>query len=162
MHKNLTFNVTINQLSPEFQKRYSFMYNGLKDVKGNVVLKYKSEVYRQYLSFVLEKIPVNQLTESLNYYCYPKELIDDLYLLKRSLVEFGATDIANSDLNDAIRIVETFGFHLAKLDIRQNSRFNELSLSQLMIAAQLDGNKYLEANFEERLKLINTELMKYK
>ncbi|MDD3322413.1 MAG: phosphoenolpyruvate carboxylase [Paludibacter sp.] len=158
LQKNLTFNVTISQLSPEFQNRYAHIYNGLKEFQGNVKLKYKSEVFRQYLNFIITKIPKNQSDDSSVFYRYPSELIDDLYLLKHSLIDFGASEIAYTDINDAIRLVSTFGFHLAKLDIRQNSRFNELALSQLMIAAQLDGNKFLNADFEERLKIINAEL----
>ena len=61
-------------------------------------------------------------------------------------------------MNEAIRIVTTFGFHLAKLDIRQNSHFNELALSQLMNAAQLDGNAFLNFELPERINYINQEL----
>ena len=158
LKNNLTFNVSINQLSVEFQKRYAHIYNGIKEFQGNVNLKYKTEVYRQYLSFIILKIPVNQFDTDSIYYRYPSELIDDLYILKRSLIEFGASEIAYTDLNDALRLIQTFGFHLAKLDIRQNSRYNELALSQLMETAQLDGNSFLCANLEDRLKIINAEL----
>jgi phosphoenolpyruvate carboxylase len=85
-------------------------------------------------------------------------LVADLYLLKRTLIQFGAAEIAYSDMNDAIRIVTTFGFHLAKLDIRQNSQYNELALSQLMHAAQLDGEAFLNYGLTERIAFINSEL----
>ncbi|MBX2842060.1 MAG: phosphoenolpyruvate carboxylase, partial [Flammeovirgaceae bacterium] len=62
------------------------------------------------------------------------------------------------DIHDAIRIVETFGFHLAQLDIRQNSNFHDLAISQLMKAASLDGDKFLTWSEEERLEFLNKEL----
>jgi len=52
-------------------------------------------------------------------YKFPAELIKDLYLLQQGLIVYGASEIAYSDVKDAIRIVNTFGFHLAKLDVRQ-------------------------------------------
>ena len=162
LQRNLSFNVTINHLSPEFQKRYAHLYNELKEQRGSFKLLYKSEVFKQYLEFVLAKIPTsagsNKLNEDEVSYKLPSELKADLYLLKRNLILFGASEIAYTDMNDAIRIVSTFGFHLAKLDIRQNSRFNELALSQLMNAAQLDGEAFLELDLSERINYINQEL----
>jgi len=162
LQRNLSFNVTINQLSTEFQKRYALLYNNLKEQRGSFKLLYKSEVFKQYLEFILAKIPVSVSTYKFNEdelsYKLPAELKADLYLLKRNLILFGASEIAYTDMNDAIRIVTTFGFYLAKLDIRQNSHFNEIALSQLMNAAQLDGELFLELGLSEKIKYINHEL----
>jgi phosphoenolpyruvate carboxylase len=38
--------------------------------------------------------------------------------------------------------VQTFGFHLASLDIRQNSRFHDLAVAQLLAAAGFDEAGY--------------------
>ncbi len=162
LQNNISFNVTINQLTHDFQKRYAALYNELKENNNTLKLKYKGEVFKQFLEFILEKIPdynpTDGLLENGYSYCLPSELIDDLYLLKRNLIYFGASEIAYTDMNQAIRIIVTFGFHLAKLDIRQNSHFNEMGLSQLMTAAQLNGDEYLSKSFEQKLELINREL----
>jgi phosphoenolpyruvate carboxylase len=48
------------------------------------------------------------------------ELKQDLELLKSSLIAYGARTIAEAEVHESIRLVETFGFHLAKLyTIRQ-------------------------------------------
>ncbi len=54
---------------------------------------------------------------------YPseKEFITDLHLIRSSLISHNDENIANGDLKDLIRIAETFGFFLLKLDIRQES-----------------------------------------
>ncbi|MEI8272941.1 MAG: phosphoenolpyruvate carboxylase, partial [Paludibacter sp.] len=156
LQRNLSFNVTINQLSSEFQKRYAHLYQEIKEYRDNFKALHKAEVFKQFVDFLLVKIPVSigrgKLSEDEISYRLPAELIEDLYLLKRNLIQFGAAEIAYTDMNDAIRVVSTFGFHLAKLDIRQNSRFNELALSQLMTAAQLDGETFLDSDLTKRIE----------
>ncbi len=162
LQKNLSFNVTINQLLPVFQKRYAHLYHEIKKQKDSFKIQYKTEAFKQFLDFMIAKIPVlnthGKFIEDETSYRLPVELMDDLYLLKKELINFGATEIAYSDLNETIRMVITFGFHLAKLDIRQNSQFNEMALSQLMKAAQLDGEAFLRLDLNERIDFINTEL----
>lgn len=158
----LSFNVTITHLSPEFQKRYAHLYQEIKEFRDNYKAIFKNEAFKQYIDFLIVKLPITtdkgKSAEDEISYKLPEQLISDLYLLKRTLIQFGASEIAYSDMNDAIRIVTTFGFHLAKLDIRQNSRFNELALSQLMHAAQLDGEEFLNSDLKKRIDFINNEL----
>jgi phosphoenolpyruvate carboxylase len=54
--------------------------------------------------------------------------------------------------------VQTFGFHLAALDIRQNSQFHEQAVAQLMSAAGMNGEDFLEWEESERLEFLNREL----
>lgn len=162
LQKNLSFNVTINQLSKAFQKKYARLYQEIKTKKDSFKILYKTEAFKQFLEFVLAKIPESiesgMFTEDFSKYRLPAELTEDLYLIKKELIHFGASEIAYSDMNDVLRIVSTFGFHLAKLDIRQNSQFNELALLQLMNAAQLDGDSFIRMELSQRIEFINAEL----
>lgn len=162
LQKNLSFNVVIGQTSSAFQKRYSHLYQEIKEHRDGFKALYKGEIFKQILEFLIVKIPVSigrgKFSEDEISYQLPSELIADLYLLKKALIDFGASEIAYTDMNETIRVVTTFGFHLAKLDIRQNSRFNELALSQLMKAAQLDGDEFLASGLNERIEYINAEL----
>ncbi|NDP20331.1 MAG: phosphoenolpyruvate carboxylase [Paludibacter sp.] len=162
LQKNLSFSFTIHQLSPELRKRYSFIYQDLKKIHGSYTLEYKNEVFKQFVEFIIVKMPIvvsnNKFNEGELTYRLPSELIDDLYLLKKDLIALGASEIAYTDMNDAIRVVSTFGFHLAKLDIRQNSQFNELALSQLMNAAQLDGDGFFPLELNDKIEFVNKEL----
>ena len=63
------------------------------------------------------------------------ELLDDLQVLYDSLVAVGAWRLADDAVGPVIRAVQTFGFHLASLDVRQNSRFHDLAIAQLLAAA---------------------------
>ncbi|MDR3652047.1 MAG: phosphoenolpyruvate carboxylase [Paludibacter sp.] len=165
LQKNLSFNARIDQLSAPFQERYHSLYNEIKEYNGIVKIKYNDEAFKQYLRFIISKIPVpvfeeqvQELKEEDISYKFPAELIADLYVLHQGLIDYGASVIAYTDVNDTIRIVTTFGFHLAKLDVRQNSHFHELAISQLMQVAQLNGEEFLNAEMSARAMFINKEL----
>lgn len=49
------------------------------------------------------------------------ELKEDLLVLRRSLLRHGGERVAEGGLRDFIRQVDVFGFHLARLDVRQES-----------------------------------------
>jgi phosphoenolpyruvate carboxylase len=49
------------------------------------------------------------------------DFLNDLLVIRRSLVDNGDERIAEGGLRDLIRQAEVFGFHLAKLDVRQES-----------------------------------------
>jgi phosphoenolpyruvate carboxylase len=163
LQKNLSFNVKTNELSSAFQERYTGLQHQIQEFKGNLQIIYKNEAFRQYLQFVISKLPKfeennQELIEESISYKFPSELIADLIILQKCLIDLGASEIAFSDVKNVIRIVGTFGFHLAKLDIRQNSLFHELALSQLLLAAQLTSTGFLNSSNPEKLNFINREL----
>ncbi len=125
----------------------------------------KGEVFRQYANLMLVKLPVElkrehitELHEGPGHYFRASEVLADLELLRQSLVRYGAKGIARNDVFQAMRIVQTFGFHLAKLDIRQNSAFHDKAMAQLMQAASLDGDGFVSGDEESRVAFISQEL----
>jgi phosphoenolpyruvate carboxylase len=56
------------------------------------------------------------------------------------------------------RVLSTFGFHLARLDVRQNSAFHERALCQLLGAAGLDASQWADWSEVERLRLLEREI----
>jgi phosphoenolpyruvate carboxylase len=60
------------------------------------------------------------------------ELIRDLELTCESLVSHGDADAANGALRDLLRLVRTFGFSLARLDIRQESTVHTLAVADVV------------------------------
>lgn len=58
-----------------------------------------------------------------------------------------------------LRLVDTIGLHLARIDIRQNSAFYEKALSQMMVAAGIDGAAdYAKWSEADKLDFLNREL----
>jgi phosphoenolpyruvate carboxylase len=80
------------------------------------------EIYRRKLLFVGERLR-RTLGEPGSPAAYPgvADFVEDLSIVRRSLLAHGGERIAHGDLRDLIRQAEVFGFHLAKLDVRQES-----------------------------------------
>ncbi|HTZ29007.1 MAG TPA: phosphoenolpyruvate carboxylase [Streptosporangiaceae bacterium] len=64
-------------------------------------------------------------------YCGPAEFIADLRLVQRELARAGAVRQAHGELQHLIWQAETFGFHLAELEVRQHSAVHAQALSEL-------------------------------
>jgi phosphoenolpyruvate carboxylase len=73
------------------------------------------EPYRRKLSFMWWRLGNDG-------YRTPRELLDDLAVIRRSLASNGARRIAAGRVARLERMVEIFGFHVAKLDVRLHAR----------------------------------------
>ncbi len=124
------------------------------------------EPWRQFVNLVIARLPLeggasNPIHAGPNpvEYRQASELIGDLTILSESLLEIGARRLAETDVRPVLHTVQTFGFHLAKLDIRQNSRFHDLAVAQLMTKAGLDGGDFPQWEEDRRLEFLNRELV---
>ena len=90
-------------------------------------------------------------------YAEAAEFKADLDVLYRSLISNNAGVIARGRLRQLRRAVDCFGFHLASLDIRQNSAVHERTVAELIDAA-MPGMSYLALNEEARVALLAKEL----
>jgi phosphoenolpyruvate carboxylase len=90
-------------------------------------------------------------------YASAGEFKADLDVLHRSLVSNNSAVIARGRLRLLRRAVDCFGFHLASLDMRQNSAVHERSVAELLDAAT-PGMSYLALNEEARIALLTSEL----
>ena len=91
-------------------------------------------------------------------YADPQSFRLDLLLLEQSLA--GESNIATAGgggLWRLIRAVETFGFHLATLDLRQNADVHERVIGELLRVAGVSAN-YGGLNEAERIALLRREL----
>ena len=93
---------------------------------------YQNSPYRRKIAYMQHRINQNivdvkaqlsgKTVESPTYaYTSEKEFLDDLTVIYDSLVADGDQRIADVELKSLIRQVDTFGFYLLKLDIRQES-----------------------------------------
>ena len=127
----------------------------------------KGEAFRQFINLCLAKLPLEvwrehatRIKDQPGTYRRVKELQSDLKMLRETLIEYGAEASAYRDVSKAMRIVESFGFHLAHLDIRQNSSFHDQAIVQLMKSAGEDGDAFLKWSEEQRMDFFNGELQK--
>jgi phosphoenolpyruvate carboxylase len=90
-----------------------------------------AEPYRQLLLLVAERIGATRRADLSLAYTGPDALLDDLRCLQDSLAAAGAQRQAYGELHDLVWQVQTFGFHLAELEIRQHSAVHRTALAEL-------------------------------
>ena len=163
--KTLSIAIDMDSADSDLRTRAYKMVVELGSRGEDAMSRNKGEAFRQYINLMLTKLPIDverghatTLHEQEGCYMKPDELLKDLQALKTALVNFGAKTLAYNYVNDSIRIVQTFGFHLACLDIRQNSTFHDKAISQLMHAAGIEDNDFINWDEEKRMEMINREL----
>jgi phosphoenolpyruvate carboxylase len=65
-------------------------------------------------------------------YVNEAEFLADLKIIRESLCSHGDVSIADDNLKDLIRLVETFGFYLASIDLRQESSRHESAVADIL------------------------------
>jgi phosphoenolpyruvate carboxylase len=91
-------------------------------------------------------------------YATPGEFREELVTVARALADEGDGPLATGGaLGRLIRAVETFGFHLATLDMRQNSAVHERVIAELLKAGGVVDN-YAELPEDKRVEILRKEL----
>ena len=163
--RKMSFSHDLGLCSEKYQNRVQALAEELNSRGQQALHRNKGEAFRQILNLMITKLPVDterghatKLSELPGSYQHSKTLVEDLRLLQEELLVYGARTIAYDDVKDAIRLVEVFGFHLAALDIRQNSTFHDTAISQLLEAAHLPETDFKSWNEEKRTQFLLQEL----
>ncbi|GAV97290.1 phosphoenolpyruvate carboxylase [Corynebacterium glutamicum] len=90
-------------------------------------------------------------------YASPEEFLNDALTIDHSLRESNDVLIADDRLSVLISAIESFGFNLYSLDLRQNSESYEDVLTELFERAQVTAN-YRELSEAEKLEVLLKEL----
>ncbi|MFT4173741.1 MAG: phosphoenolpyruvate carboxylase [Rhodocyclaceae bacterium] len=90
---------------------------------------------------------------------YPstREFVADLDVIHRSLATHGSGSLARGRLRQLRRAVKVFGFHLAAIDVRQNSSVHERTVAELLALARPEVD-YLALDEDARVQLLLEEL----
>lgn len=87
-------------------------------------------------------------------YADERELLADLYCIQKSLIDNGDKAVANAQVSDLIRLVETFGFYLLHLDVRQESSRHTDAVTEVLAQTGLNRN-YADKTETERQQIIS-------
>ena len=128
--------------------------------------RFKDEPYRRFLYLIH-----GRLQENLDYveaklneeiidpprfaYKSENEFLADLELIHASLCSHGDQEVADAELKDLIRLVQTFGFYLMRLDIRQESTVHTDAVTDLLTHLGIDYAQLTEA---ERLETLSQQI----
>jgi phosphoenolpyruvate carboxylase len=112
-----------------------------------------NELYRKVLLFVAERLRRTlEDPGSPQAYAGAAEFLKDLSIVRESLLGHKGERAAEGGLRDLIRQVEVFGFHLAKLDVRQESA--TVVRATAAVVAHATGEDLLTLDEEERAALL--------
>ena len=96
---------------------------------------------------VIQKLKNKTNNEVKHAYQSEQELLSDLYLIKESLISDNDNILNDFGLNDFIRLVETFGFYLVNLDIREESTNHSNTIQEILkIYRNIDYSNLNEAS----------------
>jgi phosphoenolpyruvate carboxylase len=86
------------------------------------------------------------------------ELLADLQVISASLEANQGRRLARGRLQDLVRQIEAFGFHLARLDIRQHSSRHTAALRELFAALEITPD-YAALPEDEKVALLSREIL---
>ncbi len=123
--------------------------------------RFSQEPYRRKLYFMRHRLRKNldnvearmsgrEVPVGSEGYLSEKEFLHDLVLIRDSLISHGDDNIADGYLKDVIRLVETFGFYLMHLDVRQESTRHSETVAELL-SMQEQPIDYMGLSEEQRL-----------
>ncbi|WP_430387721.1 phosphoenolpyruvate carboxylase [Dyella sp. 20L07] len=88
--------------------------------------------YRSLLTIIAARLEATHDDDHPEGYTSVNELLDDLHLVASSLIDHRGLHAGAYAVQRLIRRVRTFGFHLARLDVRQDSRMHDDALALLL------------------------------
>ncbi|MEP4076644.1 phosphoenolpyruvate carboxylase [Haloferula sp.] len=119
--------------------------------------RFHEEPWRHMITLMAARL--KKQTDGEEGYQSTEEMAEDLDLLSESIRGTGCTHIEEQYIRPLRQKLDIFGFHLATLDIRQNSEFHDKAISQLLKLAKIpDGENYISWPEEKRVEFLNQEL----
>jgi len=94
-----------------------------------------TELYRQFLNFVLIRLRHSRESHSGQSYKSTHEFEADLLLVRESLCANRGKLLVERILDPLLRKLRTFGLHLSTLDVRQHARAHEEAMKELEMAS---------------------------
>ncbi|MFH5210200.1 phosphoenolpyruvate carboxylase [Antrihabitans spumae] len=146
----------------------SYAVQELAEASGDSGSNRDDEPYRQAVRCVrgrltataeqiLDKLPADAVSLGLEPYETPQQALNDLDAIDTSLRGHGDAILADDRLAALRWSIETFGFHLSSLDLRQNSEIHEEVVAELFAWAGVHPD-YRSLPEDERVELLAQEL----
>jgi phosphoenolpyruvate carboxylase len=163
---SLPLSVLVQPVPVDFQAKIDEMA-ALLDPHRAAAIRHQlpDEPWQQYALFMRERLPLDEnrddnakIVERPWSYRYAEQLDADLAILHESLKAIEAGRLSRSTVWPVRRTLDVFGFHLAALDIRQNSSFHDRAMDQILAAAGLEDSKFSEWSEERRVDFLTKEL----
>ncbi len=165
LSKYLTHSIQHTDLSKDFLDSLSIDDELSRDVFKDSSQDFIKEPYRRKLKFIEFRLTEslktisdhkNKNPEKKRTHAYKNEheLLKDLYLIRDSLIYDKDEKLVGFQLKDLIRLVETFGFFLVNLDIREESIKHSNAIHEIINV--LTKEDYLSLNENKRVSCLES------
>ena len=165
LSKYLTHSIQHTDLSKDFLDSLSIDDELSRDVFKDNSQDFIKEPYRRKLKFIEFRLTEslktisdhkNKNPEQKRTHAYKNEheLLKDLYLIRDSLIYDKDEKLVGFQLKDLIRLVETFGFFLVNLDIREESTKHSNAIHEIINV--LTKEDYLSLNENKRVSCLES------
>jgi len=166
--------------SNQFLSQIAATADTMGAIGRTAIARNPNEPWRQFINLMIAKLPIDQTKPAATQstlatpstsataakpvhdapwrYAHADALLADLRILYRSMVAVDMADTADHAVAPVMRIAQTFGFHLAVLDIRQNSSKHDAAIEQLLQAAGFHDTHFSRWNEEKRVAFLEQEL----
>jgi phosphoenolpyruvate carboxylase len=104
------------------------------ELLAEIAARSPQEPYRTYLLYAAQRLAATRARHADLAYRGPWDFLADLRVVQESLAAAGAAKQAHGELQHLIWQVQTFGFHLAGLEVRQHSEVHARALAELRAA----------------------------
>ena len=129
--RGLTADAVTTPPSRELESRLAAARVASPDRMAVLAQRAPGEPHRQFVVHVADRLRATREGPPWLAYGGPAELLADLRTAQASLAAAGAARLAYGELQHLVWQVETFGFHLAALEVRQHSRVHERALAEV-------------------------------
>lgn len=160
----LTHSQNFASFSKEFLDSLAKDQADLPECVEEFAYHHASQPYRHKLLYVHERLRLRQAAVQralqgekfeLSPQAYDKsfELVEDLTIIRRSLLQNGDPETADGKLKSMMRLVQTFRFHLARLDLRQESTRHTCAVDEMLKITGVE-NDYQHLPEAQKLALL--------
>ena len=155
LRKELTLSENIVALNPELKH--------LADLGDDGAEAQQNEPYRRALNGMTKRLTAtlrrfeDAPATGIEPYDTPAAFKADVETIRKSLVDNGSGILTRGRLHRLLRAIDCFGFHLASIDLRQNSAVHERTIAELLEAVA-PGTNYLDLDEAGRIAILEKEL----
>ncbi|MFP6584767.1 MAG: phosphoenolpyruvate carboxylase [Candidatus Hydrogenedentota bacterium] len=154
-------NLTLSDLFQDAPEKLTIAYDedmaALNPRNRAEVYIHMNEPWRNYVEIIKTRMGLTR-DDKPGGYANPDEMKAQLAILEETLEDVGAGRLVQSEVKPFLLHLETFGFHMARLDIRQNSTHHAKALAQLLQGAGFEDWDYTTWNYDKRMAFLTKEL----
>jgi phosphoenolpyruvate carboxylase len=130
----LTLHAATTPPSAALRRALAAAHAAHPELLAEIEARSPQEPYRTYLLYAAQRINATRVRHADLAYPGPAGFLADLRIVQQALAEAGAAKQAYGELQHLIWQAETFGFHLAGLEVRQHSEVHTRALAELRAA----------------------------